>query len=275
MPSTPLSPALALETVLANVAARPTETVAHSQLLGRTLAQNAIAPFDLPPFDNSAMDGFAVQAADLTEPNARLKWVETVAAGEVAKGAVSRGHCLKIMTGAPIPHGADAVVMREETAFDGEWVRFETSAKTGQNIRKRGSDVREGEVVLAQGTPLRAAQWAMLASLGFAETEVFQTPKIGILTTGAELVAPGEKRREGQIYDSNSFALRGLVEATDAQIVESRRCGDSPAEVENTCANWLRNVIWLSRRGAFRRAISIRCATFCTNTPACISGKSP
>jgi len=232
MPSTSLlTPDQALQVVLEIISPLSTEKLPHHQLLGRTLGQEIVSSLDLPPFDNSAMDGYAVIAADLKDEEATLELVETIGAGEVAKQAVTTGKCLKIMTGAPMPIGADAVVMREETQEHEGQFRFLESVEVGQNIRRRGSDVKDGEAVLEAGTKIGAAQWAMLASLGISEAIVFQRPRIGIITTGAELVSVGEDLKAGQIYDSNSFALRGLIDETGAELIEVRRVGDSTEEV--------------------------------------------
>jgi molybdopterin biosynthesis enzyme len=183
-----ISPIEALRVVLERVEQLPVETLAHADVLNRTLARDVVASLDLPPFDNSAMDGYAVIVADLknaseTQPIV-LKNLETIGAGEVATARVERGMCLKIMTGAPIPQGADAVVMREETRQRGNHVEFLSSTKAGHNIRRAGSDVARGETVLHAGTAIRAAQWAMLASLGESFVDVYRQPRVGILTTG-------------------------------------------------------------------------------------------
>ncbi len=226
-----ITPEQALEVVLQTVSTLSTEALPHHQLLGRTLAQEIISPLDLPPFDNSAMDGYAVIVADLSEMETTLELIETIGAGEVAKQSVTAGKCLKIMTGAPMPIGADAVVMREETQEKNLQVRFSEPVEAGQNIRRRGSDVKSGETVLEAGTKLGAAQWAMLASLGISEAQVYRRPRVGVLTTGAELVSIRTELKAGQIYDSNSFALSGLIEETGAELIEIRRVGDSTEEV--------------------------------------------
>jgi molybdopterin molybdotransferase len=136
------------------------------------------------------------------------------------------------MTGAPLPAGADCVVMREDTIENNEAVRVLERAKTGANIRRRGSDVKKGERVFVAGTRVRAAQWAMLASLGCAQVEVFRRPRVGILTTGNELKRVDEKIKDGEIRDSNSFALRALVEECGARVEVQKTVSDSVSEVE-------------------------------------------
>jgi molybdopterin molybdotransferase len=227
-----LTPEKALEKVLQIVLPLGSELISHQHLLGRTLAQQIISPLDLPPFDNSAMDGFAVISADLTTKETSLELLETIGAGEVATQTVNSGKCLKIMTGAPVPIGADAVVMREETCEENGRIKFKATAKAQQNIRLKGSDVKSGQSVLETGSKIGAAQWAMLAGLGIAQAQVFQRPRIGVLTTGAELISVGTPLQVGQIYDSNSFALHGMIEATGAELVEVRRVDDSVEAVK-------------------------------------------
>jgi len=186
----------------------------------------------LPPFPNSAMDGFALIAADLENAPQGLRLVETIGAGEVAAHSVERGTCIKIMTGAPLPEGADCVVMREETRELDSWITFAEAAHAGQHVRPRGDDVRMGETVLGRGTVVSAAGHAMLASLGCAQVEVFRRPRVGIVATGKELVDVDAPLQPGQIRDSNSWALRALVESCGAEVVSVHRTGDEPREVE-------------------------------------------
>ena len=232
--STFLTPEAALEIVLQTIQTGPTETVSHAHALNRVLAQDVICDVDLPPFDNSAMDGYAVVAADLQTAPARLTQIEIVGAGAVPTRVVERGTCLKIMTGAPLPQGADAVVMREETReVDGQ-IEFEETAVPAQNIRRAGSDVARGEVVLAIGTRVRAAQWAMLSALGQSLVEVYQQPRVAIVTTGDELVGVEAKLAPGQIRDSNGPALRALCESAGAHIVAQKQVGDTSEQLRAT-----------------------------------------
>jgi molybdopterin molybdotransferase len=245
---TMVTPDEARAIILERVPVLTSEKQLHSAVLGRTLARDIISPLDLPPFDNSAMDGYAIIAADIQHATegapVALACLETVGAGEVPQSAVVSGKCLKIMTGAPLPAGADAVVMREETREDGSAtlnsttlnsaVEFLVAAAPGQNIRRAGSDVANGETILKAGSLVGAAQWAMLASLGQAEVEVVTRPRVGIIATGAELVAVEAPLLPGQIRDSNSYALRALVESCGAVVAEVRHAGDTPPEFEAT-----------------------------------------
>ncbi|RYG70984.1 molybdopterin molybdenumtransferase MoeA [bacterium] len=233
---TMVTPDEALSIILEQVVSLPPEDSPHEISLGRTLANDVVADIDLPPFDNSAMDGYAVIAADLQHASAgapvALPCLEIIGAGQVPQTSISSGQCTKIMTGAPLPAGADAVVMREETSEVASGVEFTVAPQVGQNIRLAGSDVAQGKVVLLQGTQINAAQWAMLASLGRAQVSVTTRPRVGIISTGAELVAIDAPLLPGQIRDSNSYALRALVESCGAEVTAVRHSGDSLAEFE-------------------------------------------
>ncbi len=231
----PITPDQALEIVLGFVSPVDEVHLPHSRVLGMTLSRDIHSRVELPPFDNSAMDGYAVVSADLVaavpDQPAALSLLETIGAGEVPTMTVQPGTCLKIMTGAPLPAGADAVVMREETEQQGERVAFLAAARPGQNIRLKGSDVHLGEMVMAAGTAIGAAQWAMLASLGQAMVPVRPRPRVAIIATGAELVDVDAPLLPGQIRDSNSFALRAAALDCAAEVVAVRRVGDSLEEL--------------------------------------------
>lgn len=224
-----ITPDEAMQLILENIEVLATETIAHGDALSRVLATDIISDIELPPFDNSAMDGYAVIADDTRgacESTPRtLRLLETIAAGEVGSQSVERGTCVKIMTGGKIPSGADAVVMREETREQDGSVQTLEEARPKQNVRPAGDDIKRGETVLTRGMLVRPAEWAMLASLGCAQVEVWKQPRIGIITTGNELVDVDAELKEGQIRDSNSFALEGLCTQAGA-IVERTRVGD-------------------------------------------------
>lgn len=194
--------------------------------LGQVLAEDVIAPFSIPPLDNTAMDGYAVVAASTagaTEAQpVELRVTGELAAGYVYTGAVEPGTAVRIMTGAPMPAGADSIVPFEETDESGlsaphatgrseGSVRIFKAAKPGNNIRSRGEDVREGETVLSRGTVLRPAVVGVLASLGRVSVRVTRRPVVAILSTGDEIVEPGKPLRPGTIYDSNAYSLASLV----------------------------------------------------------------
>ena len=194
--------------------------------LGLALAEDVNAPRMIPPLDNTSMDGYAVRAADTTGASpatpVTLKVVGELAAGYVFEGRVDPGTAVRIMTGAPMPEGADAIVPFEETdepaghtfgsfAKSRAHVGILKAAAVGANIRRQGEDVREGETVLPRGTVLRPAQIGVLASLGRTTVSVHRRPVVAILSTGDEIIEPGAPLQPGQIYDSNAFSLTAMV----------------------------------------------------------------
>src|SRR5262245_41421074 len=192
------------------------EPVAVTEALGRVLARDVAAPFDVPPADNSAVDGYAIRADDLVPAGrARLRVVSDLAAGSTFEGTVGPGEALRIMTGAPMPAGADTVVPQELAEREDGDVHLKPVA-AGSNVRARGEDVGAGDVVLRAGTVLRPQELGLLASLGQGEAWVHARPRVALLSTGDEVVEPGLPRKPGQIYDANRFSCHGLVEAAGA-----------------------------------------------------------
>jgi molybdopterin molybdotransferase len=181
-----------------------------AEAVGRVLADCPPSDRDLPPFDRSTMDGYAVRAGDLACGN-RLRCVGNLAAGAVSSRPVGPGEALRIMTGAPLPEGADSVVMVEETREEGDHVLIEAEVTRGQNIHGRGSDLRRGERPLTPGSRLTPAHVPVLATLGCTEVAVFRRPVVAILTSGDELVEPGEVPGPGRIRDSNRSTLAAQV----------------------------------------------------------------
>jgi molybdopterin molybdotransferase len=196
-----------------------------SQALGRVLAQGVAAPFDFPLFSNSSMDGFAIRAADLVEAAGekpvRLVVVEDIPAGKSPKNELSPGQAARIMTGAPLPPGADSVIPVEDTDFSSrdpglaapEEVRIYRPVQAGENVRPVGEDVRMGEAVMPANTHLRPQHLGFLAMLGIGEVEVFRKPRIALLSTGDELVPLDESLEPGKIHDSNTYTLAAMVES--------------------------------------------------------------
>ena len=196
------------------------------------LGADVISPIDVPAWDNSAMDGYAVRAAD-TGDGVQLRINETVGAGHVATMPVTPGTATAIMTGAPIPDGADAVVVVEDTdgAREGD-VTLHIEARLRQHIRPQGDDVQRGQVVLTRGQTLHPAAVAMAASVGSARLRVARAPKVAVLTTGDELVAPGRPLPPGAIYSSNDVAIAGLVREAGAVPDVRASAEDDPAALE-------------------------------------------
>jgi molybdopterin molybdotransferase len=187
------------------------ERIAIDQALGRVLAETVMARVDLPPGDDSAMDGYAVRAADVTGPEAELRVVGESAAGHAYPAEVSAGQTVRIMTGALVPAGADAVVMVEDTTVSGDRVRVRGPAHRGQHIRPRGDHVRSGDLLLAPGTWLSPAAIGVLASQQRSSITVARRPEVAILATGDELRDLDQPLANGTIADSNSRAVAALV----------------------------------------------------------------
>jgi len=201
----------ALETVLRAMRPLGSERVAIGDALGRVIVEDVVAPRDLPPWDNSSVDGYAVVAADLggatPERPVRLAVIEEIPAGRMPEHKVAPGSAARIMTGAPMPAGADAVVMVEDTALEGDRVLVRVAVERGESVRARGQDVRAGTVVIPAGRRARPAEVGMLASLGRAAVSVGRRPRIGILATGDELADLGDAERPDRIFNANSYAV--------------------------------------------------------------------
>jgi molybdopterin molybdotransferase len=194
----------------------PPEVILLADAPGRTLAADVWAPFDVPPRDNSAVDGYAIASADICETGTgRLRVVADIPAGAVLDAPLGPGEAVKIMTGAPIPAGTDTVVPVENVHVDAGSITITAVAK-GQNVRLRGEDVREGSTVLEAGSVLRPQDVGLLAALGIPHVLARRKPRVAVLSTGDEVVEPGQPRQPGQIYDSNRYLLRGAIEQCGA-----------------------------------------------------------
>jgi len=205
------------EAVAALLGPTATETVPLAGALGRILAEDLVSPMALPPFSNSAMDGYAVRSADLADLPAELPVAADIPAGRTDGPALDGGTAHRIMTGAAMPDGADAVVQVEWTDAGTERVRIDRAVAAGQNVRVAGEDVTAGQVVLPAGTVLGPAQVGLAAAVGAGSLAVRRRPRVLVLSTGSELVAPGEPLRHGQIHESNGPMLAAAV--TDAGAV--------------------------------------------------------
>src|SRR5438270_2023026 len=187
----------------------------------------------VPPFDNTAMDGFAVQAADTADPPVELKVVGTLAAGADPSGVrVGGSEAVRIMTGAPMPPGADAIVMVERTHTEGDVVVIERAAAVGDHVRRAGDDLQPGQVVVDDGTVLGPAHLGVLASLGYRRVPVYPRPAVGVLSTGDELVEGPVQLRPGQIRDSNRPTLLALVRRSGFTAVDLGLIADDEAAIE-------------------------------------------
>ena len=210
----------AVSLVLENTPRLPAVYVPLVEARELALSEDIRARFDSPPFDNSAVDGYAVRSAD-AEAGRIFKVVDEAPAGRPAQKKVGEGEAIKIFTGGVVPRGADAVVMVENTSGWGEEFELKKAAEADQNLRATGEDVREGDLILRAGTEVGAPEIALAATQGYGELSVYRKPKVVILSTGSELVEPGTRALSpGEIFDSNSFAL--LAQALEAGADASR-----------------------------------------------------
>ena len=210
----------ALAAVLAGAEALPEEMVALDAAYHRVLARDIAARRTQPPLAMSAMDGYALRAADASHVAARLKVIGEVAAGRPFERAVGPGEAVRIFTGGVIPEGADTVVIQEDTVADGASITITEAAASGRHIRPAGVDFNKGDILLAQGRRLGDRDLSLAAGMNHPELPVRRKPKVAILATGDELVMPGESLGPGQIVYSNGYALRALARAEGAETVD-------------------------------------------------------
>jgi molybdopterin molybdotransferase len=220
----------ALEIVLSRVSTLPSASVPLLSSLGCVLAEQIISDIDNPPFDNSAVDGYAVRAGDVASASndnpVTLELEGEVSAGDQAGLSVGAGECIRVMTGAPMPAGADAMVMREDAEPRGRTISIRASAQPGDHVRRAGEDFHRGDVVLAAGARIGAAEIGMLAAVGKAEVSVYRRPRVAVFSTGDELVDISFTPGNGQIRDSNRYALEALVHEAGGEVTLSRRLPD-------------------------------------------------
>lgn len=228
----PYAQAHAIVDALARRSPLPVEQVALSEAIGRIAAEDVVATIDLPSFDNSAMDGFAFRHTDLALASAAgLAIVGTQFAGRDAQLTVGAGEAVRITTGAPLPAGADSIVIREMARVDGARVFIDGDPRRGAHIRRSGEDVRAGDVIVRSGSVLTAARLGLIASMGQARVAVSRRPTVAVFTTGDELVEPGMPLQRGEIYNSNRTLLMGLLRGEGLQPMAWPTLPDDPVRM--------------------------------------------
>ncbi len=244
-----LSVNTARERILASFTPLNTVHVPLKDAVGRILAEEIVSATDLPLFDNSSMDGFAVRVSDVLDAGSAtpisLPVVIDIPAGIMPTHQLQPGEAARIMTGAPLPVGADAVVPVEETDFNSREkgsalpknVKIYKAANIGANIRKRGDDIHRGDSILPKGLRLRAQDLGMLAMLGIANVPVIRKPRIALLSSGDELTPIDQPLSAGKIYDVNSYTLGAMLEANDCEIIPLGVAADTPESVRAALAN--------------------------------------
>jgi molybdopterin molybdotransferase len=226
--------------ILGAVGPRPERTVQLSEALGRFSTREVVAQLPLPTFDNSAMDGYAV-AASSSGKGSRLQVIGEQPAGIDRQLRISAGEAVRIFTGAPIPEGAEAVVMQEDTTREGDEVLINVGVDPGEFIRRRGCDLAEGQKILGRGERIRPATIALLASQGFANVWIGGEVNAAIISTGDEIILPGKKLGHGQIYDSNSTLLCALVQCYGASVRSAEHCPDRKERLMKAIQRGIRN----------------------------------
>ncbi|VAW98841.1 Molybdopterin molybdenumtransferase [hydrothermal vent metagenome] len=212
---------------------RVTERVSCRSAFGRVLAQDIIANFSTPPYDNSAMDGYAINAQDIPKSDtSNLNIVGTSWAGKPFNGEVKIGECIRIMTGAKMPQSADTVIMQEHVIKNDNSITINTGHCAKQNVRYIGEDIKVGDTILKTGKNIGAAELGVLASMGLSEVIIFRKLRVAIFSTGDELRGVGEPLDEGQIYDSNRYTLFGMLQKPYIELLDMGVIPDIQSEIE-------------------------------------------
>ncbi|MEQ4452982.1 molybdopterin molybdotransferase MoeA [Kosakonia sp. YIM B13605] len=229
---------ISLDTALSQMLSRispltESETLPLVACFGRVVAQDIISPLNVPGFDNSAMDGYAVRLAEVQSGNA-LPVAGKAFAGQPFDGEWPAGTCIRIMTGAPIPAGCDAVVMQEQTEQTDAGIRFTAEVRANQNIRRAGEDIRQGASVFTAGTKLTAAELPVIASLGIADVSVLRKVRVALFSTGDELQLPGQPLADGQIYDTNRLSVHLMLSQLGYEVINLGIVPDDPQKLRDT-----------------------------------------
>jgi len=210
------------------------QTVILPNALGKTLAEDVISPMNVPVYQNSAMDGYAFNAKELSNKvGVELKNCGTSLAGNPYEGHLNTGECIRIMTGAKIPENADTVIEQEKVKVNGNLIQISNAVKPGQNVRHIGEDIAKDQVVLTAGQVLGAAQSGVLASLGLASLKVRRQPRVAIFSSGDEIRSIGESLEGSQIYDSNRYTISGMLKGLGAEVIDMGVVPDNQASIKN------------------------------------------
>jgi molybdopterin molybdotransferase len=243
----------ALDQILSHIQPLGFEKVSLLEALGRVIAEDIYADRDIPPLDNSGMDGYAVRSEDLQNASSdhpvRLEVIEDLPAGFLSKKKVQKGQAIRIMTGAPIPKGADTVVPVEDTEQDDQFVLIHTILPRDENIRKAGEDVKKGERVISRGDLIRPSEVGMLASVRRSFVSVFQRPLVAILCTGEELVDVDGNMDEVKIVSSNSYTLAAQVKDCGAIPIQLGIARDRKQEIEDRLRHGIRADVLIASAG--------------------------
>jgi molybdopterin molybdotransferase len=234
-----LTVAESIERILAQIA-KPVEVerVALFNVQNRVLAEDQISSFNVPQHTNSAMDGYAICAEQLANPESHtLTVVGQVFAGGVYEGTLALGEAVEIMTGAALPAGADSIVIREAVERDGNQITFSDAVKIGQHVRQKGEDIKVGSVALSTGCLVRPQEQGLLASLGKQHVDVFKQLSVAVFSTGDEVVAQGQPLPENCIYDTNRFTLTGLLQRLGCRVIDLGIIEDSQASMERVLSS--------------------------------------
>jgi molybdenum cofactor synthesis domain-containing protein len=210
------------------------EDVPIEEAAGRVLAEDVVAGFNVPPFDRSSMDGYAVKAKDTAGASSKpvtLRLIGTRHAGEVFDAVIGDGDCIEIATGAPVPKGTDAVVMVEYTKLAGDTVEIQREARLGDNITPEGEDIKAGEAVVKAGEVLTPGRIGAVAALGFSRVKAYARPRVAIYSTGNEIVQQGKPLKPGQVYDINSYTLTAVVATNGCVPVRRGLVRDDPEAI--------------------------------------------
>jgi len=234
--------------ILKKITPLPGRTVPLSAALGCFSARNINAGLPLPAFDNSAMDGYAVIASSCSK-GGRLRVIGEQPAGPDRKLCVHHGEAVRIFTGAPLPHGANAIVMQEDVTREGSEIRLNVGVEAGDFVRQRGCDLAEGQIILEKGKQIRATTIGLLASQGIAEVTTGGEPTAGVISTGDELVHPGEKIAPGEIYDSNSALLNALLQRCCARAKSVVHCIDNRESLTEAIKRGTKNQVLIISGG--------------------------